>query len=349
MRVHNVSLFLLMLAFCFFAVSQSAVADSHGRTPLPPPSGSSHGWSHSGGSHSGGFTNNHSYSHNRSYYNYHHGSNWGYHPYRYRGYYPFYSWGYYPFYSWGYYPFYSWGYYPFYSSNYYYYPRYYGYGYYAYGHVRIEVKPKQAKVYVDGGYMGTVDEFDGWWQRLDVPPGLHKIVIREPGYAPYAVTMRILPDDDYKIKYKMEPGKDVINEQEMFPERDKNYPDRYAPRYRDREPSQPGNEGQYEPGERDQYDRGEPETQGQPSTMEEPQETERATVVLKVEPSDATVYVDGNYYGIADADRSGELNILLSPGPHKVEVVRPGYESYSQTIDLSVDRTNQVTITLQKK
>ena len=69
----------------------------------------------------------------------------------------------YPFYS-GWYP--AW--YPFYPS---YYPPY-GYWYGGnYASVRLEVTPKQAEVYLDGYYVGVVDNFDGVFQRLDTPTG----------------------------------------------------------------------------------------------------------------------------------------------------------------------------------
>ena len=41
--------------------------------------------------------------------------------------------------------------------------------------LRLEVKPKEAEVYVDGFYAGIVDDFDGTFQRLSVTPGEHDI------------------------------------------------------------------------------------------------------------------------------------------------------------------------------
>jgi len=37
--------------------------------------------------------------------------------------------------------------------------------------VRIQVTPKEAGVYVDGFYAGVVDDFDGVFQTLPLPPG----------------------------------------------------------------------------------------------------------------------------------------------------------------------------------
>ena len=50
-----------------------------------------------------------------------------------------------------------------------------------YGGVRIQGAPRNAEVYVDGSYVGIVDDFDGAFQRLELEPGAHSIEIRAPG------------------------------------------------------------------------------------------------------------------------------------------------------------------------
>ncbi len=54
-------------------------------------------------------------------------------------------------------------------------------GYDAYGGIRIQGAPRNAEVYVDGGYAGIVDDYDGVFQRLDLEPGSHEIEIRTTG------------------------------------------------------------------------------------------------------------------------------------------------------------------------
>ena len=61
-----------------------------------------------------------------------------------------------------------------------------GYGYgtsgYELGSLKLKVKPRDAEVFVDGYFAGTVDEFDGAFQRLHVVPGQHEIVVYLEGY-----------------------------------------------------------------------------------------------------------------------------------------------------------------------
>jgi len=48
--------------------------------------------------------------------------------------------------------------------------------------LKLEVKPKEAEVYIDGYYAGIVDDFDGAFQRLHVDPGEHEIELYLDGY-----------------------------------------------------------------------------------------------------------------------------------------------------------------------
>ena len=54
------------------------------------------------------------------------------------------------------------------------------------GSARLKVRPRNAEVYVDGYLVGTVDDFDGFFQRLDVPVGGHELTIYLEGYRTFA-------------------------------------------------------------------------------------------------------------------------------------------------------------------
>ena len=68
------------------------------------------------------------------------------------------------------------------------------------GRLRLNVKPKKAEVYVDGGYAGLVDDFDSSWQALHLDAGPHHIEMRLDGYEPLAIDVQIEPGK--KITYK---------------------------------------------------------------------------------------------------------------------------------------------------
>jgi len=106
------------------------------------------------------------------------------------------------------YPYYGYPYayrYPYYSS----YPYSYGYGPYgyslppasyvsmqpgvAYGGVRIQGAPPDARVLVDGYYVGVVDDFDGAFQHINLEAGVHRIEIQLQGEQPISFEVNVQP------------------------------------------------------------------------------------------------------------------------------------------------------------
>ena len=60
--------------------------------------------------------------------------------------------------------------------------------------VRVLVTPEEAAVYVDGFYAGVVDDFNGLFQRLPLPPGGHDIVVYYDGYRTVHHRVYLQPD-----------------------------------------------------------------------------------------------------------------------------------------------------------
>jgi hypothetical protein len=111
-------------------------------------------------------------------------------------------WGYYPWGVglWSYYydPFWDWG------SDY---VGYYGGTAYVatnVGHVKIKVKPNDAQVYIDGYFVGVVDEFDGLFQRLSLPEGPHRIEVRTAGFATLTFDVRVLVNRTLTVRGEMQ-------------------------------------------------------------------------------------------------------------------------------------------------
>jgi len=58
------------------------------------------------------------------------------------------------------------------------------------GSVRLEVQPAFAQIFVDGEYVGTVQDFP-YATGLVIAAGVHRVEFRAPGYEPLVVDVRI--------------------------------------------------------------------------------------------------------------------------------------------------------------
>jgi hypothetical protein len=61
------------------------------------------------------------------------------------------------------------------------------------GSLRLKIKPREAQVFVDGYYVGIVDDFNGVFQKLHVETGTHRVEVRAEGYEPLTFEVRITP------------------------------------------------------------------------------------------------------------------------------------------------------------
>jgi hypothetical protein len=62
------------------------------------------------------------------------------------------------------------------------------------GSLRLKIKPREASVFIDGYYVGVVDDFDGIFQKLHLEAGPHRVEIRAPGYETLSFEVRLVPD-----------------------------------------------------------------------------------------------------------------------------------------------------------
>jgi hypothetical protein len=77
------------------------------------------------------------------------------------------------------------------------------------GAVRFAVRPKDAQVFVDGYYVGIVDEFDGTFQRLRLETGPHRLEVRKEGYETLRFDVRVTFDHTITVRGDMKPGADT--------------------------------------------------------------------------------------------------------------------------------------------
>ena len=263
-----------------------------------------------------------------------------YRPY-YRPYYGFYGGFYSPFYS----PFYAGfgyaGFYGGYAGLYsgwgpYYYAQYPPYPGYYYGRpwasARIEVKPREAQVYVDGYLVGVADQFDGVFQRLDVPTGEHEITVYLPGHKSYRQKTLFRPGEGYHFKAILEPlpaGAPA----EPVPQPSSTGPDPY------RDPRDPYNEPR-DPGRTQPP----PDRPGERRDDRAPESRDFGTLNIRVQPADAVVTINGERW---DSPEGGSrLIVQLAGGSHRVEVRKDGFKPYNSTVQIRPGETQSLNISL---
>ncbi len=203
------------------------------------------------------------------------------------------------------------------------------------GSVRVLVDPAEARVYVDGYYAGTVDDFDGLFQRLSVSPGRHEITLKLEGYKTHRVKVYVPFESTLKLHYDMEKGSG-----ETFEDQAVNIPASELARERAREHKlRELRESALRESEQE-------EGEGDESLQQDESDEARgpATLRLNVTPPDASVYVDGAFRGTARE----VATIQLAPGRHKLEVVRPGYRTVEREVEVAADDPGDVTIELEK-
>jgi hypothetical protein len=265
---------------------------------------------------------------------------YGYRPYY--PYYPYYGYGYgccgWPAFSFGF----SWGYpYPAYGYPYY---GYYGGGYAApddTSSLRLEVTPKNTEVYVDNYRAGTVDDFDGFSQRLHVRPGEHELVLYLEGYRTVRQKLYLGRGADQKVQYTMvplAPGEP----QEPRPQEppDAQQPDMgidtqmppAAP-----EPPRPGSR----PGPPPRPNGPPPETRSGPAPS-----GNFGAVAIRVQPTDAEIRIDGDRWASSSGER---LTVELLEGRHHVEIQKEGFEPYSNDVQINRGETLTLNVSLSRR
>jgi hypothetical protein len=66
--------------------------------------------------------------------------------------------------------------------------------------VKLAVKPNRAAVFVDGLFVGHVDEFDGPGQAMLLAPGKHRIEITLPGFRTFRTEVTLLAHQEFELK-----------------------------------------------------------------------------------------------------------------------------------------------------
>lgn len=199
-----------------------------------------------------------------------------------------------------------------------------------FGALDLNVRPKDTRVYIDGNYIGTADQYDGFPRYLWLEEGSYQVIFYNPGFSTVVHDYTVYPGVVIKVKENLLPGESVTPEElAAAPGAGDDYgPPPYAsePRYAEpRYPEPPRNPPAYAPGG------GALDVRAAPGQVR-----------LSVVPEDASVYVDGRFVGTAGQIEEAHAGLLLDPGPHRIEVVHPGFRSSER--DVTVEAGSELTV-----
>ena len=183
---------------------------------------------------------------------------------------------------------------------------------------RIQVTPRETEVYVDGYHAGVVDDFDGFAQRLRVAPGEHVIELYLDGHKPVEHKILFAPGETYRIRHTMEP----LAAGEAAPARPT--------------PRTPPAGAQSAP----IYD-----ALGRAVGAAPTASPTSGTIAIRVQPDDAVILVDGERWQTSSGER---IEIQVSPGPHRIEVQKGGYQTFTTNVQVRPGETAAVNVSLTR-
>lgn len=199
---------------------------------------------------------------------------------------------------------------------------------------RLMVKPRNTEVYVDGALAGIVDQYDGVFQSLTLAPGTHEITLYLEGHKKQVVNAYVAPGSTLKVRHAMEPLAPGAPEDERPtpPVR----PQRAANAATGSDPDGPP-----------------PVPQGPPPPREPRSEESRRVagdaglLVIRVQPADAEVLIDGQPWQVPGADRP--LEVQVPAGRVRVEIRKPGYAPFSTEVTVVPGEVTPLNISLPSR
>jgi PEGA domain len=225
------------------------------------------------------------------------------------------------------------------------YPPYYGGAYLPPdASLKLEVKPNQAEVYVDGYYAGIVDDFDGAFQRLHVPPGEHELELYLDGFRTVRQKVFLTADNTFKVKYTL--AKLGAGEQaEPRPQ-----PPSPPPVAQGAPPMPPPGYPPAQQPPRGPVGRRMPPSAPPPPAGAEPRSAPQGaygSLAIRVQPNDAEVSIDGEPWRAPGGQE--RLIVEVAEGSHTVEIRKSGYRTYVTQIDVRRGATTPLNVSLRSE
>jgi PEGA domain len=213
--------------------------------------------------------------------------------------------------------------------------------------VRVLVTQSEASVYVDGFYAGIVDDFDGLFQRLPLPPGEHEVVLYLEGYRTVHQRLNLAPNATYKIHYTMEklPAGETSEPAPSAPPVPPPPGSAVSPiTGRGQRSPLPGSASPVRP-ERERPEPVRPTMRPEGGRQEGArQEGDFGTIAIRAQPAGAEVTIDGERW--MGSGIGAPLLVQMAEGRHRITVQKEGYRPFSTEIDVRRGETTPINVSL---
>lgn len=215
--------------------------------------------------------------------------------------------------------------------------------------VILVIEPEDAHVLLNGKWIGDAYEFSTYESALVLRSRNNEIIIKKEGFVEEVIDLYDFSSRKITVRIKMMKDKEYREERRPArrkrprrerPQKDGDvkWPEPPKKQKVDKETDKPEYKAKTAP-PRDIPDEVKTGKQEQPVTV--------VQVILDIQPAEASIYLDGKFWGIAPP--SGKIESLrLKSGKYSLEVVKPGFLPYTKKLNIK-DKKVKLIIKLQKK
>ncbi len=195
--------------------------------------------------------------------------------------------------------------------------------------VILLVDPDDSEVLLDGKLIGEAYEFSTAKSALRLSTKHHELIIKKEGFTEEVVNLKDYDSWEITLRITMEKDNDyrpdtvVRKERRAKPEKQR--PEKVRPEYTSKTV-----------------------TEKEPPKLEaeEREVVKFVNVTLEVQPAEASIYINGKFWGLAPENGKIE-NLRLKSGKYTVVVFKPGFKEMKKVLDIK-DKDLNIRFKLQK-
>ena len=209
--------------------------------------------------------------------------------------------------------------------------------------VSINVRPKDARVYLDGRFVGRARYFDGNPGYLYLEPGSYELELQLEGYRSIVVELDANVSCRYDLKHRMEPAKGTSSaaSKDTYG-KGKPLDWVFGPQPKTEPVVTSSPRSGPDPSLRRDLD-------GRSNGAADATKMPGSSLQLRVKPESASVLIDGVFVATGRELALMQGPLATTAGKHDVIVSAPGFVAASRSIELVEGETFELEITLSEK